>query len=448
MKVLSPVTSSVTIPCLSGPLSNGLATKARAAATRIGRVALAAGIAVALAACQTGGTAAEVTPQPELRTQAPDLTFEAFLAGVRADAVAAGVSPGSVDRALAGLSVNEDVLARNNAQAEFTRAVWDYLDSAVSDRRVADGLAHLDRYRGEIDRAAANHGVAPEIITAIWGLESNYGSFQGTYSVLEALATLAYASDRSATFRPFLLDALKIVDAGDKQPDAMLGSWAGAMGQPQFMPTAYLQHAADGDGDGRRDIWSSPADVAASIGTYLAHFDWQPGLAWGLEVRLPAGFDYAQAELDIRRPVGDWAALGVTRVNGAPLVGDRLPAGAESSLLLRAGHTGPAFLVTGNFRTILRYNNSSSYALAVGLLSDRLAGRSGVVAAWPRQDRPLTGDENRELQERLSLRGYDPGPVDGMVGPMTRRAIRAFQTDLGVPADGYANERLLNALRG
>lgn len=418
---------------------------------RIGGLAAIGSAVLLMAACQSAGTASEgavTQPQPELRTEAPALTFDAFLAGVRADAVAAGVSPAAADRALTGLTVDNDVLARDNSQAEFTRAVWEYLDSAVSDRRIADGLAHLDRYAGEIDRAAATYGVDREIVTSIWGLESGYGTFQGTHSVLQALATLAYASDRAATFRTFLIDALKIVDAGDKQPDAMLGSWAGAMGQPQFMPTAYLQHAVDGDGDGRRDIWASPADVAASIGNYLAHFDWQPGLAWGMEVRLPAGFDYGQAELDVRRSVADWAAAGVTRVDGRPLEGPRLPGGAESSLLLRAGHTGPAFLVTGNFRTILRYNNSSSYALAVGLLADRLAGRPGVQAAWPRQDRPLTGDERRELQELLTRSGYDTGPVDGMVGPMTRRAIRAYQADRGLPADGYANPALLDALRG
>lgn len=411
--------------------------------------------ALALVGCQAtaGDQVAQIDPAvvgstQTVQAQAAPATFSEFLADIRVEAAGMGVRSQTLDAALGPIRVNQDVLERDQNQAEFTRAVWQYLDSAVSDRRIADGVRHLETYGPEIGRAAATYGVEAEVMTAIWGLESGYGTFQGTYNVIESLATLAYSSRRAATFRTFLLDALLVADAGDRPPSQMLGSWAGAMGQPQFMPTAYLEYAVDGDGDGRRDIWGTEADVAASIGNYLNRFGWTTGMAWGAEVRLPPGFDYAQAELDFAATIDQWAAAGVTRVDGSALQGPRLPGTSDASVLLRAGYSGPAFLITDNFRTILRYNNSSSYALAVSLLSDRLAGRPGVQAPWPRDDRPLTREERIELQERLAVVGFDPGPADGLVGPNTRRAIRGYQASRGLPADGYANPALLERLRG
>jgi membrane-bound lytic murein transglycosylase B len=294
-----------------------------------------------------------------------------------------------------------------------------------------------------LDNAAKRYGVQREIILAIWGLESAYGANTGGYNVIESLATLAYDGRRPQVFREQLIDALLILEAGDIDALAMRGSWAGAMGQTQFMPSAFRQYAVDGDNDGRRDIWGDHADVFDSTANYLLRKGWRPGESWGSEVKLPRDFPWEQAEIDIKKPLAEWRKLGVKRTNGA-----ELPAvAAMASVIAPAGHRGPTFIVYENFHTILAYNYSSAYALAVGHLGDRIAGGGPLMATWPRDDLPLTKDDRIELQQRLADLGYDPGGVDGVVGPKTRTALRQYQRSIGEIPDGYPTSQLLQQLK-
>lgn len=370
-------------------------------------------------------------------------SFAVWREGLRPEARARGVSDATFDAAFQGVRVNRQVLDNIASQPEFVRPVWEYLDNAISDQRVARGRALLAEHRALLTRAEDRYGVPAEIVVAIWGLESNFGSFMGSLNVIESLATLAYAGHRREAFRTFLLDALVMLERGKATPRGMVGSWAGAMGHTQFMPTAYLRYAVDGDGDGRRDLWNSLPDVFASTANYLAEHGWRPGEPWGYEVTVPPGFDWSEAELTQRLTVAEWRARGVQRVGGGSLG----PDGREAAMLVLAGHRGPTFLAFDNFRTIMRYNNATSYALAVGHLADRIAGAGPFQAAWPRGDRPLTRSEQTELQDRLAAGGYDPGPVDGMIGPMTRAALRRFQQDQGRVPDGYASTEVLQRLR-
>ena len=276
-------------------------------------------------------------------------------------------------------------------------------------------------------------------------MESNFGSFQGDKSVIRSLATLAYEGRRPGFAHAQLLAALQILQQGDIAPEKMLGSWAGAMGQTQFIPTTYNTHAVDFDGDGRRDIWGSPADALASTAHYLQSSGWQKGQPWGFEVEVPSSFNYSLADGAIRKTVAEWTQLGVKLPNGASV-----PAGSEqlsAALLLPAGYRGPAFLILDNFRAVLKYNNSSSYALAVNLLSQRFSGGGRINGQWPKDDLPLSRSERIELQNLLSTHNYDAGNPDGIIGANTRKAIRAAQQSFGWPADGYPTHKLLDALR-
>ncbi|GGL97240.1 lytic murein transglycosylase [Pseudomonas asuensis] len=378
------------------------------------------------------------TPEPSQES------FEQWRDRFRQDAQAAGISAATFSRAFTGVTPDDSVIAADRSQPEFTRPVWEYLSSAVSQQRIANGQKLLVQYSSLLAQLEARYGIEPERLVAFWGIESNYGNNMGNKSVVRSLATLAYEGRRPAFAQAQLLAALTIIQNGDITPERMIGSWAGAMGQTQFIPTTYNEHAVDFDGDGRRDIWGSNADALASTANYLKASGWQDGKPWGFEVRLPQGFDYAQADMDIRKPLSDWQAMGVQGA-AAPLS----PAYSmeQASLLVPAGHRGPAFLVFNNFRTILRYNNSSSYALAVGLLSDSYKGAGKVSAAWPLEDVPLSRSERVELQQRLADRGFTPGTADGIIGANTRKAIRAFQQTLGWPADGYPTPSLLARLR-
>jgi lytic murein transglycosylase len=407
-------------------------------------------IAVLLAACQTpshSATRGVEQAQPEagtVGTAAPAKeSFAAWREALKVEALAAGVSAATFDRAFQGVQPNPDVIAKDSVQPEYTRPVWAYLDTAVSDKNIADGRQRLAGNTAALRRVGKPHGVPPEVVVAIWGLESRYGESTGGYNVIEALATLAYDSRRPEVFRRNLIDALLILEAGDIAAVDMQGSWAGAMGQTQFMPAAFRQYAVDGDGDGRRDIWRSLPDVFASTVGYLAAHDWRPNQPWGMEVRLPKTFPWDQAELDITKSVAEWAALGVRRADGKALPKVDSPA----SIIAPAGHRGPAFIVFDNFRTILDYNNSVSYALAVGHLADRLAGGKAFVAAWPRQEPPMSRTDKLDMQNLLYARGYDPGSVDGVIGPKTRMAIRSFQREIGEVPDGFATMALLTRLR-
>ncbi|HMO06371.1 MAG TPA: lytic murein transglycosylase [Paracoccaceae bacterium] len=367
----------------------------------------------------------------------------AWIAAYRPRALAAGVSPATFDAAMAGLTYDPDVVRRDRRQSEFTKTIWDYLDTAVSDDRVARGRAALARHADLLARIEARHGVEKEVVAAIWGLESAYGTFRGDVPTLRALATLAHDGRRAAFFEGELTAALRILDQGHTTPDRMRGSWAGAMGHTQFMPSSFLALAVDFDGDGRRDVWGDdPGDALASAAAYLAHHGWQRGMPWGMEVMLPPGFDFMHTGERVVRPVADWQSAGVRAVGG----GD-LPDHGPGSVLLPAGHRGAAFLIWPNFQVIERYNTADAYVIAIGHLSDRLRGAPPIAAAWPREDRALTLEERLELQTRLTAAGHDTKGVDGRIGPNTIAATRAFQAAQGLVPDGYANPALLERLR-
>ena len=403
---------------------------------------------LALAGCTSAPQVETQAPTPAVATTTPSQSPEAeheqkfarWVADFRERARAAGIDEATLQSAFDGVRFVPRAVAADRAQPEFTRTVWAYLDSAVSAQRVARGQEKLQQLRPQVDAITARYGVPTEVIFAIWGMESNFGSNVGDIPTIDALATLGFEGRREEWARGQLLAALKILQNRDIARAQMIGSWAGAMGQTQFLPSNFLAYAVDADGDGRRDIWGSVPDVMASTANFLARSGWQAGQPWGLEVRLPAGFDYARAD-DVRQPASQWAGEGVRSLDGAPL-----PAIEGASILLPAGARGPAFLVGANFRTILRYNNSTSYALAVGLLAQKLAGGPGVQAPWPRDLQALSSSQVRALQTALNARGFDTGTPDGTMGPATRRGIRQFQLSQGLPADGYPTLELLQRL--
>jgi len=403
----------------------------------------------ALAACSSAPPAATQAAAPTVAGASQAASGEAeheqkfarWVAEFRASARAAGIDEATLQSAFDNVRFVPRAVAADRAQPEFTRTVWAYLDSAVSAQRVARGQEKLQQLHPQVDAITARYGVPTEVIFAIWGMESNFGSNVGDIPTIDALATLGFEGRREEWARGQLLAALKILQNRDIAREQMIGSWAGAMGQTQFLPSNFLAYAVDADGDGRRDIWGSVPDVVASTANFLARSGWQAGQPWGLEVRLPSGFDYARAD-DVRQPASQWAGEGVQSVDGAPL-----PALEGASILLPAGARGPAFLVGTNFRTILRYNNSTSYALAVGLLAQKLTGGPGVQAAWPRDLQALSSSQVRALQTALNARGFDTGRPDGTMGPATRRGIRQYQLSQGLPADGYPTLELLQRLQ-
>jgi membrane-bound lytic murein transglycosylase B len=368
--------------------------------------------------------------------------FAKWVADFRATARAEGISDATLRSAFDPVRYLPRVIELDGAQPEFTRTVWDYLDNAVTPQRVATGQDKLLQVRTEAEAAAARYGVPPAVVVAIWGMESNYGGNYGNTPVIDALATLGFEGRREEWARRELIAALKILDSGDIARDRMVGSWAGAMGQTQFLPSNFLAYAVDADGDGRRDIWGSMPDVVASTANFLSRSGWQAGVPWGVEVRLPPGFDYGRADTSVRQSTAQWTAEGLRAVDDQPL-----PAFAEATVLLPAGARGPAFLTGPNFRAVLRYNNSSNYALAVGLLAQRLAGGPGVQAPWPRDLPALTRSQMVELQTALNQRGFATGAADGVMGPATREGLRRYQRSVGLAADGYPSAELLQRLQ-
>jgi len=369
--------------------------------------------------------------------------FPAWVKAFRQRALAQGITAEVFEAAFAGIRYNATIVGRDRNQSEFVKQIWDYLDSAVSPERVTNGKAALAARRKLLDEIEARYGVEAEIVAAIWGLESAYGSFRGSSPIIESLATLAFDGRRARFFEDQLIAALRILQSGDARLADFKGSWAGAMGHTQFMPTSFLAYAEDFRGDGRRDIWGDdPTDALASAASYLARHGWQKGQPWGLEVTLPATFDFSLAGERTKKSVGEWAALGVVDTNGKPI-----PDHGRASILVPAGSRGPAFIIFDNFHVISRYNAANSYVIAVGHLSDRLVGAGGFKASWPRDDRSLSRSERQELQESLAALGFDPGGVDGIIGPNTIAAVRAFQRSIGLLADGYASLDLLNQLR-
>jgi lytic murein transglycosylase len=371
-----------------------------------------------------------------------DQRFAAWVSNFRASMQGAGFDEATLQAAFDGVQYQQRVVELDRAQPEFTRPVWQYLDSAVSPQRVQLGQQKLAELRAPVDAAAARYGVTPGVLVAIWGIESNFGGNYGNTPTIDALATLAFDGRRESWARSQLQAALKILQSGDIARTQMIGSWAGAMGQTQFLPSAFLAYAVDGDGDGRRDLWGSTPDVMASTANFLASSGWRAGEPWGVEVQLPGGFDVGRADPQTRQASAQWGTEGVRAIDGAPL-----PEIADAAILLPAGARGPAFLVGNNFRTLLRYNNSNNYALAVSLLAQRIAGGPAVRAAWPRDLAVLSRTQVTELQTALNARGFDSGIADGAPGPATREALRRYQRSIGVPADGYPTLELLQRLQ-
>jgi len=369
--------------------------------------------------------------------------FATCLAQLRGPALKAGVSGATFDTHTAGLTPDMAVIDLLDAQPEFKTPIWDYMAGLVDDERVADGKAGMARWQSDLDRAASRYGVDPATIAAVWGVESNFGRTLGGRPLLTSLSTLSCFGRRQAYFRGEFFSTLKIIQDEHIAPDRLVGSWAGAFGQTQFMPSTYLRLAVDFDGDGRRDLVDSVPDALASTANFLKRAGWNPSLAWGYEVKLPAGLDTAGAGRKNKRPMSSWAKQGVTRVDGQALPAGDTPAG----LLLPAGRNGPAFLVTRNFDALYSYNAAESYALAIAHLSDRLRGGGPLVQAWPTDDPGLSRAERRELQRLLIAKGYDVGEPDGMIGARTRQALQAAQRELGLPPDGRAGQKALKALK-
>jgi peptidoglycan lytic transglycosylase B len=354
-----------------------------------------------------------------------------------------GVSRANFERYTAGLTPDLSIMDLLDAQPEFNISTWDYLDALVSDERIARGRELLAQYRPVFAAAERAYGVDRDIIAAIWGVESNYGTKGGDRSVIRSTATLACVGRRRDYFREEFLSALEILQRGDVAPDRLIGSWAGAFGPTQFMPTTFKRFAVDFDGDGRRDVVDSVRDVIASTANNLKTDGWVGGEGWGYEVVLPPNFDYLLADRSRQMPVAQWQALGIRRASDKPF-----PRPSERAyLLVPAGARGPAFLMLQNFRVIMKYNPAEAYALAIGHLADRLRGGGPLIQNWPREERALTIAERYELQQLLARHGYGVGEPDGLLGPRTRIAIRNFQVSAGQIPDGFASSLVLERLR-
>lgn len=369
--------------------------------------------------------------------------FRSWLAEFRREAAARGISQATLDSALADLQPLNQVLELDRRQPEFVDTFWNYLNTRVSPVRVASGRELLGWQQGLLSEVERRYAIPPRFLVALWGLESNYGSHLGQTPIVAALATLAFDTRRADFFRGELLAALRIIDQGHATPATLLGSWAGAMGHMQFIPSTFLRHAVDADGDGRKDLWASLPDAMHSAANYLRKAGWRTAEGWGQEVLLPPGFDLRQATLSNKRSLREWSALGVARADGGPLPDCDL----RGAVILPQGHRGPAFLVQHNFEVILDWNRSVNYALAVGHLADRLLGEPPLRTGAGADNRRLNREQAVQIQRALAALGYDPGAADGVPGSRTRAAIRTFQADQGLPADGHPSVDLLERLQ-
>lgn len=368
-------------------------------------------------------------------------TGPACLADLRRVATARGIAAATFDSATAGFVLDSTIIAARDNQPEFKTPIWDYLALLVDSQRIADANARLEEWRAVLESVEKASGVDRFTVVAVWGVESDFGRIMGQRPLVRSLVTGYCLGSRQAFFRDELMAVLQILERGDIPPGQLVGSWAGAFGQTQFMPTTFVRLAVDADGDGRRDIVGSVPDALGSAANYLKRHGWVTGAAWGYEVRVPARYRGRSGRL-ARRPLDRWAAAGIKPIGGGPLTGQ-----GPAALLEPAGRGGPAFLVFRNFDVVYSYNAAESYALAIAHLADRLRGGSGFVAPWPTGDRGLSRAERREVQIRLRARGHDIGTPDGVLGSKTRAAIRAFQARVGLPVDGRAGGRVLDSLR-
>ncbi|MGX1743042.1 lytic murein transglycosylase [Bosea sp. NPDC055353] len=369
--------------------------------------------------------------------------FQSCLNGLRSAAAAKGVSGATFDRAMAGVEPDMKIIEAMNNQPEFKTPIWDYLGTLVDEEKVAEGRAMLRQYASIFAAAERRFGVDRHTIAAVWGVESDFGKARGKWPLVQSLATGAcLAPRRNAFFKGELIATLQIIQRGDVRPERLFGSWAGAFGHTQFIPSTYLRLGVDGDGDGRRDLVDSIADALHSTANFMDKAGWVTGAVWGYEVRVPDGYRGA-AGRNPKRSLSHWAAQGIVKYDGS-----RLDGHGNAGLLMPAGRNGPAFLVFKNYDAAYSYNGADSYALAISLLSDRLRGRPGVQGDWPTDDLPLSREQRRELQRLLIARGYNVGEPDGAVGSLTRAAIKEIEAKIGMPQTGRPGEKVLRALKG
>lgn len=374
-------------------------------------------------------------------------SFQGCLANLRSQAIASGVSGSTYDRYTQNLSPDYSVIDKLNYQPEFSTPIWDYLSGLVDNERVQAGQQKLAQHRVVLNRVEQVYGVPAETVVAVWGVESNYGDISGKYPLLQALGTLSCEGRRQGYFRGEFFATMRILQRGDLTQDQLYGSWAGAFGHTQFMPSTYERLAVDFDGDGRRDLVSSTTDALASTANFLKRAGWQTGMPWGFEVKIPQGVSIAGESRRNKRSLNSWIAQGVTRADGTALIQGNLSGSTPAGLITPAGANGPAFLVFKNFDAIYSYNAAESYGLAIAHLSDRLRGGSTFRTAWPTDDAGTSRAERREIQQFLIQRGYDIGAVDGLIGDKSRQAIQQEQTRLGLKPTGRAGQQILRAFR-
>ena len=374
-------------------------------------------------------------------------SFQGCLANLRSQAIASGVSGSTYDRYTQNLSPDYSVIDKLNYQPEFSTPIWDYLSGLVDNERVQAGQQKLAQHRAVLNRVEQTYGVPAETVVAVWGVESNYGDISGKYPLLQALGTLSCEGRRQSYFRGEFFATMRILQRGDLTQDQLYGSWAGAFGHTQFMPSTYERLAVDFDGDGRRDLVSSTTDALASTANFLKRAGWQTGMPWGFEVKIPQGVSIAGESRRNKRSLNSWIAQGVTRTDGTALIQGNLSGSTLAGLITPAGANGPAFLVFKNFDAIYSYNAAESYGLAIAHLSDRLRGGTPFLTAWPTDDAGTSRAERREIQQFLIQRGYDIGAVDGLIGDKSRQAIQQEQTRLGLKPTGRAGQQILRAFR-
>ena len=378
-----------------------------------------------------------VEPPAPAPTQAE--RFAAWKQRFIREATAKGYAPDLLANTVGRATINDRALERDTEQPEFTRPVWSYIENAASADRINRGKTKLAEQDAAFATIERTYGVPRHILTAIWGLESSYGRIQGSHDIIDSLATFAFEGRRKRFGEQQLYAALDLIASGAVRPEQLKGSWAGAMGMTQFIPSTFRDYAVDFDRDGNKNLWESEGDALASAANYLARSGWRRGEPVMSEVLVPADFDYSLSET-VEKTVNDWTALGVRPANGMRWGGS---AGLlNAKLLVPAGHRGPKLLVFDNFDVIKKYNNSTSYVMGIASLGDALRGRAAITNPWPEDDEPLSFIDKQRMQEKLTELGYSTGGVDGQVGPMTRAAIRSWQRANGLPADGYVERRL------
>ena len=373
--------------------------------------------------------------------------FQQCLTNLRTQAIASGVTGLTYDRYTQNLTPDYSVIEKLNYQPEFSTPIWDYLSGLVDEERVQLGQQKLAQHREVLNRVAATYGVPAETVVAVWGVESNFGNISGSYPLLQALGTLSCEGRRQSFFRGEFFTTMRILQRGDLTEQQMKGSWAGAFGHTQFMPSTYEELAVDFDGDGRRDLVSSTSDALASTANFLKKRGWQTGMPWGFEVRIPDDMSIAGESRRNKKSLSSWMNRGVVRADGGALIQGNLSSSSAAGLMAPAGANGPVFLVFKNFDAIYSYNAAESYALAIAHLSDRLQGNGGFSKAWPTDDAGTSRAERREIQQFLLNKGYDIGSVDGLIGDKSRQAIRQEQIRLGLSPTGRAGQQILAAFR-